>query len=124
MSNVVTEGIRIQTKTTFMPEHCTPGRWVFSYHITITNESETTAQLLSRHWIITDDWGEVEEVKGSGVVGEQPKLSPGDSFEYSSYCPLTTPVGQMEGTYQMVRDDGSSFDAKVGPFFFRDPNLS
>ena len=88
----------------------------------ITNVGEETAQLLSRHWIITDADGEVQEVRGAGVVGEQPVLEPGMSFEYTSYCPLKTNVGTMQGSYTMVRPDGELFDARIAPFTLAVPN--
>ena len=89
---------------------------MFAYTITISNESAQTAQLRTRHWIITDGRGTVEEVRGDGVVGEQPRLQPGQSFQYTSGCVLTTPIGTMHGTYRMWRDDGSFFDAVIAPF--------
>lgn len=89
---------------------------MFAYTITISNESAQTAQLQTRHWIITDGRGTVEEVRGDGVVGEQPRLHPGQSFQYTSGCVLTTPIGTMHGTYRMWRDDGSYFDAVIAPF--------
>ena len=102
----------------YLPEQSSPpdDRFVFAYTITIANESTFTAQLRTRHWIITDGRGGIEEVKGDGVVGEQPRLSPGQSFQYTSGCVLATPVGTMHGTYQMHRDDGTWFDAVIAPF--------
>jgi ApaG protein len=89
---------------------------VFAYTVTIANEGSAPAQLRSRHWLITDGTGRVEEVRGPGVVGQQPFLNPGDSFEYTSGCVLTTPRGEMRGTYQMHRPDGREFDARIAPF--------
>jgi len=92
------------------------------YTVQISNESSETVQLLSRHWIITDATGEVQEVRGPGVVGEQPVLAPGESFEYTSGCPLTTPFGSMNGTYQMVTSRGERFDATIAPFTLSEPH--
>lgn len=97
------------------------GLWVFAYHIRISNTGDETVQLQSRHWIITDASGKVEEVKGPGVIGQQPVLRKGESFEYSSGCPLPTPVGTMHGTYQMVNSRGDRFDAKIAPFTLAEP---
>ena len=103
----------------FIPEQSDPdnGQWLFAYHITIRNTGEQTVQLLSRHWVITNGEGRVEEVRGPGVVGYQPILKPGEEFEYTSGCPLTTPVGTMHGQFNMVLpDSGEKFDAKIEPF--------
>lgn len=118
MSEAVTEGVRVEVLSQYSPENSRPqmGEWVFSYTVRITNQGLETVQLVSRHWIITDALDNVEEVKGPGVVGKQPTLAPGQSFKYSSWCPLKTPTGQMRGTYQMVRSDGHSFDIQVAPF--------
>jgi ApaG protein len=97
-------------------------QYFFAYHVTISNEGAGTAQLVSRHWIITNADGEVQEVKGPGVVGEQPVLEPGASFEYTSYCELTTSVGTMHGTYTMVTPDGDTFEAAIAPFTLAVPN--
>jgi len=91
-------------------------RYVFSYTITIRNEGGEPAQLVSRHWLITDANGNIQEVKGEGVVGEQPHLKPGEGFQYTSGAMITTPVGSMQGTYQMVTDNGDEFDAEIAPF--------
>jgi len=101
-----------------MPERSAPTlrRFAFAYTVTIANHSSETAQLLSRHWIIIDGEGEVQEVQGEGVVGEQPVLSPGESFEYTSWCVIATPTGSMHGTYQMVTEGGDDFDAEIAPF--------
>jgi len=90
--------------------------WVFQYTVRITNLGAGTVQLIARHWIITDALGNVAEVKGPGVVGEQPVLAPGTSFKYSSWCPLKTPMGSMRGTYQMVGVSGEQFDIEIAPF--------
>jgi ApaG protein len=107
----------------YAPERSDPTRsqWFFLYTITITNDGTETVQLLTRHWIITDGNGKVEEVRGPGVVGKQPILKPGEAFEYTSGCPLTTPFGLMEGTYQMVAENGERFDAKIAPFTLSEP---
>ena len=97
-------------------------RYVFTYTVTIHNEGLMAAQLLSRHWIITNADGKTQEVRGDGVVGEQPNLNPGDSFQYTSGTMLETPVGSMQGSYQMQADDGTTFDAEIKPFTLSVPN--
>ena len=118
MPSETTEGIRIDVRTRYMSERSNPAGslYVFAYEITIENVGEEAAQLVSRHWVITDADGHVEEVRGPGVVGETPHLDPGESFTYTSFCPLKTEHGAMNGTYQMVRDDGREFDAVVPTF--------
>lgn len=118
MSNAITSGIRVTVSSNYVPAQSAPKarRYVFAYTVRIANEGTEAAQLKSRHWIITDGNGKVEEVRGPGVVGEQPMLRPGEHFEYTSGCVLETPRGSMEGTYQMVRSDGSEFDATIAPF--------
>ncbi|HEU0201986.1 MAG TPA: Co2+/Mg2+ efflux protein ApaG [Burkholderiaceae bacterium] len=96
-------------------------RYVFAYTVTIVNTGEATAKLLSRHWIITDGDGHVEEVRGPGVVGEQPQLAPGEAFQYTSGCPLETPVGTMKGSYQCIGEDGTRFDAPIPEFVLSVP---
>jgi len=122
-STATTRGIRVTVDARFSPEHSSPERahWFFLYTITIENTSDLTVQLLTRHWIITDGEGRVEEVQGPGVVGEQPVLMPGESFEYTSGCPLTTPLGPMTGTYQMVTPNGEGFDVEIAKFDLRGP---
>ena len=117
-SSALTQGIRVRVQSHYLPEQSLPSddRYVFAYTITISNESTFTAQLRTRHWIITDGRGEIEEVKGEGVVGEQPRLSPGQSFQYTSGCVLTTPIGTMQGSYRFWRDDGTYFDAQIAAF--------
>src|SRR5712672_553607 len=107
--------IRIEVETAYLDEQSDPkeGRYVFSYTITIRNEGLVPARLLTRHWVITDANGKVEEVRGEGVVGEQPHLKPGQGFRYSSGAVLETPVGAMEGTYTMQADNGQEFDAPI-----------
>ena len=122
-SETSTRGIRVRVRSAYVPERSDPAahHWFFIYNIQISNEGSETAQLVSRHWIITDANGEVQEVQGPGVVGEQPTLAPGDTFEYTSACPLPTPFGSMRGTYQMVTSDGESFDAVIAPFTLAEP---
>jgi ApaG protein len=118
LSDAVTENIRVEVLSQHSPENSRPqeGQWVFQYTVRITNQGTDTVQLLSRHWMITDGAGRIEEVKGPGVVGQQPVLAPGQSFQYSSWCPLETPMGMMQGTYRMVRADGGEFDIEIAPF--------
>jgi len=119
----VTQGIRVTVRSSYIAEQSAPdhGRWVFAYTVVLENEGARPAQLRTRHWIITDGNGKVEEVRGDGVVGEQPRLGPSQRFQYTSRCVLTTPVGTMHGTYQMVRDDGTGFDADIAPFSLVSP---
>ena len=125
-SDTLTEQIRVQTESFFVPENSKQraGYYHFAYRIRITNTGLAPATLISRHWIITDGLGRVEEVKGLGVVGKQPRLEPGEQFEYESCCPLYTRSGTMEGTYHMRRDDGEMFDAEIGAFTLWQPALS
>ncbi|MGD1093744.1 MAG: Co2+/Mg2+ efflux protein ApaG [Bryobacteraceae bacterium] len=118
ISEAVTQSIRVEVLSRHSPENSRPmeDEWVFQYTVRITNQGTDTVQLLSRHWIITDALEHVQEVKGPGVVGQQPVLAPGESFKYSSWCPLKTPTGTMRGTYQMVRTDGTQFDIEIAPF--------
>lgn len=108
----------VTVETAFISEQSdeTRDRYVFSYTITIRNDSSIGAQLISRHWIIKDATDEIQEVRGLGVVGAQPLLQPGESFQYTSGCVLTTPVGSMKGSYQMVAEDGTQFDAPIAEF--------
>ncbi|MGO9012121.1 MAG: Co2+/Mg2+ efflux protein ApaG [Bryobacteraceae bacterium] len=121
MSDAVTNSIRVEVMSRHSPENSRPhqGEWVFEYTVRITNQGSETVQLLSRHWIITDASEHTEEVSGPGVVGEQPVLAPGELFQYSSWCPLKTPMGRMRGTYQMARADGTQFDIEIAPFALR-----
>jgi ApaG protein len=118
VSTATTEGFRITVSTQYVPQQSKPQskRYVFAYTIRIDNEGEITAQLKSRHWVITDGNGKVEEVRGPGVVGQQPVLRPGEHFEYTSGCVLETPRGSMRGSYQMKCPDGRAFDAAIAPF--------
>ncbi len=117
--------IRVDVSTAYVEDQSNPvdGRFVFSYTITIRNEGRAPAKLLTRHWIITDANGRVQEVVGEGVVGEQPYLLPGQGFRYSSGAILETPVGTMQGSYHMVSDDGHHFEAPIAPFRLAMPGL-
>jgi ApaG protein len=123
MSEAVTNHIRVEVLSRYTPENSPNLRdaWVFQYTVRITNQGLDTVQLLSRHWIITDALENTEEVKGPGVVGEQPVLAPGESFKYSSWCPLKTPTGTMRGTYQMIGARGNQFDIEIAPFALKAP---
>jgi ApaG protein len=118
MSDATTRGVRVQVKSSYLPERSAPaeGHYFFTYRVRISNEGEETVQLVSRHWVITDADGRTEEVRGPGVVGEQPVLAPGEAFEYTSFCPLHSAIGSMHGTYQMVTAGGSAFDAEIAAF--------
>lgn len=122
-SEAVTYGIRVAVESTYHANRSNPAarEWFFSYAIRISNEGQCTVQLLTRHWTITDSDGHVEEIRGPGVIGQQPLLAPGESFEYTSFCPLATSFGTMHGSYQMERDDGTRFDATISPFALGDP---
>src|SRR6202035_2508439 len=117
--------IRIEVETNYLDEQSEPKdrRYVFSYTITIRNEGLVAARLLTRHWVITDANGKVQEVRGDGVVGEQPYLKPGQGFRYSSGAVIETPVGSMQGSYQMLSDDGAHFDAAIEPFRLAMPGI-
>ncbi len=117
--------IRIEVATSYVDEQSEPddGRYVFAYTITIANLGNVPARLLSRHWIITDANGKVQEVTGDGVVGEQPHLNPGEEFRYSSGAVLETPVGSMQGSYRMEADNGTNFDAPIPPFTLAVPGV-
>ncbi len=113
----------VDVRPRFVPEHSKPDedKFLFAYTVTIRNTGEVTAQLISRHWIITDAHNKVDEVQGLGVVGEQPVLQPGEAFEYTSGCPIATPVGSMRGTYQCVAEDGTRFEAPIPEFLLSMP---
>ena len=119
-----TRGIRVQVTSSYLAERSTPAehQYLFTYRVRISNVGPETAQLISREWVITDSDGNEQRVLGPGVVGEQPVLAPGDTFEYSSFCPLKTPVGSMHGAYQMVTSGGEAFDAIIAPFTLAVPN--
>ena len=121
----VTNRIRVDVATSYVEDQSNPneGRFVFSYTITIRNEGQVAARLMTRHWIITDANGKVQEVQGEGVVGEQPYLKPGQGFRYSSGAILETPVGSMQGSYRMVADGGEVFDAPIAPFTLAMPGM-
>ncbi len=124
MSDTTTRGIRVQVETFYDEERSSPQEnyYFFSYHVRISNVGRETAQLVSREWYITDGNGDTQRVQGPGVVGEKPVLAPGEEFEYTSFCPLTTPVGAMQGTYRMVLQNGDSFDAEIAPFSLAVPH--
>jgi ApaG protein len=123
-SETVTEGIRVAVDSRYVAERSRPldDYWFFAYTITIRNEGVVQVQLMSRHWVITDAGGRVQEVRGPGVVGKQPILDPGQSYEYTSFCPLETPFGTMHGTYQMITAEGRRFEAEIAPFALGGPH--
>ncbi|MBK9327469.1 MAG: Co2+/Mg2+ efflux protein ApaG [Thiobacillaceae bacterium] len=125
MAEVRKYHITVSARTTYIPEQSDDGanRYVFSYTITIANTGQVPAQLISRHWIITDAHDKVQEVRGLGVVGEQPFLKPGESFEYTSGTAIATPVGAMKGSYQMVAEDGTPFAAEIPEFILAVPRV-
>lgn len=124
MSDTTTDGIRVGATAYYLPEESDPDeqRWVFGYTIVLVNVGDEAAQLLSRHWVIIDAHGRREDVEGPGVVGETPRLAPGQAFKYQSFCPLRTEWGTMEGTYRFRRDDAREFDAAIGRFYLRLPD--
>jgi len=113
-----TRGVIVRVSVSYLPEQSEPrrGRWFWAYHVRIENEGPMSVQLLTRHWIITDGRGSRHSVEGEGVVGEQPVIAPGQSYDYVSGCPLDTPTGAMEGSYQMIGADGEIFDARIPRF--------
>jgi len=125
-SEATTRNIKVQVKSQYDPSRSNPNQneWFFLYTVRITNEGSETVQLMSRHWVITDGMGKVQEVRGPGVVGNQPVLAPGESFEYTSGCPLTVPFGSMQGTYQMVSDREEQFDIEIAPFVLMEPQTA
>ena len=125
MNSTAPHRIRVDVVTNYVEDQSNPvdGRFVFAYTITIRNEGSVPARLLTRHWVITDANGKVQEVVGEGVVGEQPHLQPGEGFRYSSGAILETPVGAMQGKYRMVGVDGEHFDAPIAPFTLAMPGL-
>ena len=125
MEPSVKHPIRIDVETAYLDEQSDPkeSRYVFSYTITIRNEGGEPARLLRRHWVITDANGKVQEVRGKGVVGEQPHLKPGQGFRYSSGAVLETPVGTMQGSYEMITDEGMRFDAPIATFRLAMPGI-
>lgn len=125
-SDCITDGIRITVDPEYIPGELvsTNGKYLFSYRVRVVNEGELPAQLISRHWIIINSEGKTENVQGEGVVGRQPKLNPGEEFKYTSYCPLDTPWGTMEGTFQMLRNDGTEFNAIIERFYLVSPEAA
>ncbi len=118
-SETVTEGVRVRAAALYMPDQSQPAarKYVFAYRIGITNEGTQRVRLLSRHWVIINGSGDREDVQGPGVVGKFPSLGPGEHFEYTSFCPLDTEWGTMEGSFRMQREDGETFDVMIGRFF-------
>ena len=118
-----TGGVTVRVAVSYLPEQSEPrrGRWFWAYHIRLENDSEGVVQLLTRHWIITDGRGARHSVEGEGVVGEQPLIAPGASFDYVSGCPLQTPTGAMQGSYRLIREDGAAFDAAIPRFALSAP---
>jgi ApaG protein len=125
MSDTTTRGIRIQVESIYVEERSDPQEsyYFFAYHVVISNAGKETAQLMSREWIITDSDGNVERVEGDGVVGEQPLLAPGQVFEYTSFCPLRTSMGSMQGSYLMRPAGSESFRAEIAPFTLAVPGV-
>jgi ApaG protein len=125
-SNTLTNGIRVEVFPSHIPEDDSPqdGRYYFSYRIKITNEGSEWAKLLARKWIIIDSEGKTEEIEGPGVVGYTPELKPSESFTYTSFCPLDTQWGTMEGWYYFKRQDGEEFDVRIDRFYLVEPSLT
>lgn len=125
MSTAANYDIQVSVETTYVESQSVPeqSRYVFAYTITIRNTGKVPAKLLTRHWIITDSNGKIQEVRGDGVVGEQPHLQPGESFRYTSGTLLETAIGSMRGSYQMIADDGVEFDAEIPPFTLAIPRV-
>ncbi len=123
-SVAITRGIRVTVESRLVPERSDPGdnEWYFAYRVRVANESAATVQLVSRHWIICDANGSKHEVRGPGVVGEQPTIAPGQTFEYVSACPLSTSFGTMHGSYRMITQNGDGFDAEVAVFVLGEPH--
>jgi ApaG protein len=125
-SEACTRGIRVRVESYYVPERSSPALscYYFAYRVRISNESATCARLVSRHWIITDGNGIEQHVTGAGVVGEQPRIEPGETYEYTSACPLPTPTGFMRGSYEMEREGGGTFEAEIAEFPLVTPGLS
>ncbi|KQU62186.1 Co2+/Mg2+ efflux protein ApaG [Sphingomonas sp. Leaf339] len=121
-----TLGVTVRVSVSYLPEQSEParGRWFWAYHIRLENEGDQTVQLLTRHWIITDGRGARHTVEGEGVVGEQPLIDPGASFDYVSGCPLATPTGAMQGSYRMIGEDGATFDVDIPRFALIAPTVT
>ena len=124
MSDHTTQGVRIRVASRHHPDRSDYARsyWFFSYTVVIDNVGDAPVQLLARHWVITDAFGNVEHIDGPGVVGETPRLRPGEAFQYTSFCPLPTSLGAMHGSYRMRTDDGGEFDATIEAFSLLDPS--
>ena len=122
-SEAVTNNVRVEVESQYAPERSQPlqHEWFFYYTVRITNEGDETVQLVSRHWISTDAVGHTHEVRGAGVVGEQPVLAPGEAFQYTSGWPFKTSTGVLRGTYQIVTEGGTQFDIEIAPFAMREP---
>lgn len=120
-----TRGVTVRVAPSYLAEQSEPeqGRYAWAYHVRIENHGAVPVQLISRHWIITDGRGQVQEVQGPGIVGEQPVIEPGAAFDYVSGCPLTTPSGMMRGSYQMIDADGVQFDAQIPAFSLDSPHM-
>jgi len=125
MSSALTRGILVTVRSEYIPERSSVSsrQYAFAYTVNISNQGTIAAQLRSRHWIISDSFGSVQEVRGDGVVGAQPVLRPGEAFEYTSWCVIATPIGTMRGSYQMVTPDGDRFEAEIAPFALNPPQL-
>ena len=123
MFEATTENIKIEVLPTYFQEESDPEQslYCFRYKVKITNLSSVSVQLMHRHWVIIDGAGQTEEVKGPGVIGQQPVIDPGMMFEYESFCPLTTPTGSMHGSYQMVRPNGDKVDVQIPQFMLVEP---
>ena len=121
-----TRGVTVRVSVSYLPEQSEParGRWFWAYHVRIENESIQAVQLLTRHWVITDGRGARHSVEGEGVVGEQPLIAPGASYDYVSGCPLATPTGSMQGSYHMIAEDGATFDAVIPKFALLAPAVT
>lgn len=122
-ASATTNGITVRVSVSYLPEQSEPGRgrWFWAYHIRIENDGDRAVQLLTRHWVITDGRGARHTVEGEGVVGEQPTIEPGAAFDYVSGCPLATPTGAMQGSYQVVDADGARFDVAIPRFALTAP---
>jgi len=123
-SRAITKGIEVSVQSSYVPEQSEPDQqqWFFAYRVRIYNSGSDTVQLMTRHWVITDANGKIEEVRGPGVIGKQPKLEPGQSFEYTSACPLGTAFGTMHGSYQMRLPGGDELDVEIAPFTLAAPH--
>jgi len=121
-----THGVTVRVSVSYLPEQSEPGRgrWFWAYHIRLENDGDQAVQLLSRRWVITDGRGARHSVEGEGVVGEQPMIDPGASYDYVSGCPLATPTGAMQGSYRMIGADGSTFDIAIPRFDLFAPAVS